>query len=319
MKSVPISPSFHALMHAINADKEGKPLSPLPPSSHLHPSSSSPHAGSASPTFSSFLSARSPLSSRTFRSPPSAAQPSQSSTLTGMSILKMPPSAASASPTRDADSPSPDGDASVQSSSSPGSPVSSLASLSHPSSSSPHSHRPGPTPPSPRLPPSPIPPSASPPTDPHTPLTSLLPPHSSTLQVRRNSTGGSGITRLLSSFKARTKPSLTSAAPLSAFKVKKPQSAEASDASGGSSCHQCKSRRGWGDLTYCTSSLNKKNKNAVCRKKYCTHWSAPAHRPHLHRCVPPSACTDCWGCDGVALWGVQSAEVLQGEPRAGVE
>jgi hypothetical protein len=29
---------------------------------------------------------------------------------------------------------------------------------------------------------------------------------------------------------------------------------------GGSSCHQCKSRRNYNDLTYCTSSLNKKNK-----------------------------------------------------------
>jgi len=34
---------------------------------------------------------------------------------------------------------------------------------------------------------------------------------------------------------------------------------------------QCKSRRSYGDLTYCTSSLHKKNKNAVCRKKYCEH------------------------------------------------
>jgi hypothetical protein len=44
------------------------------------------------------------------------------------------------------------------------------------------------------------------------------------------------------------------------------------DGAGGSSCHQCKSRRSAGDLTYCSASLNKKNKNAVCRKKYCEHW-----------------------------------------------
>lgn len=35
---------------------------------------------------------------------------------------------------------------------------------------------------------------------------------------------------------------------------------------GGSSCHQCKSRRNYVALTYCTSNLDKKNKK--CRKKY---------------------------------------------------
>lgn len=35
---------------------------------------------------------------------------------------------------------------------------------------------------------------------------------------------------------------------------------------GGSSCHQCKSRRNFVALTYCTSNLDKKNKK--CRKKY---------------------------------------------------
>jgi len=38
---------------------------------------------------------------------------------------------------------------------------------------------------------------------------------------------------------------------------------------GGSSCHQCKSRRNCSDLTYCTSNLDKKKKK--CRKKYCEH------------------------------------------------
>jgi len=38
---------------------------------------------------------------------------------------------------------------------------------------------------------------------------------------------------------------------------------------GGSSCHQCKSRRMFQDLTYCTSSLE--NKKKTCRKKYCEH------------------------------------------------
>ncbi len=51
---------------------------------------------------------------------------------------------------------------------------------------------------------------------------------------------------------------------------------------GGSSCHQCKSRRSFTDLTYCTSSLNKKtNKANVCRKKYCDHcltWACPSCR-----------------------------------------
>ena len=38
---------------------------------------------------------------------------------------------------------------------------------------------------------------------------------------------------------------------------------------GGSSCHQCKSRRNDSALTYCTSNLDKKNKR--CRKKFCGH------------------------------------------------
>jgi hypothetical protein len=38
---------------------------------------------------------------------------------------------------------------------------------------------------------------------------------------------------------------------------------------GGSSCHQCKSRRNFTALTYCTSTLDKKNKK--CRKKFCGH------------------------------------------------
>mmetsp|Transcript_17571 Transcript_17571/g.42885 ORF Transcript_17571/g.42885 Transcript_17571/m.42885 type:complete len:239 (-) Transcript_17571:592-1308(-) len=41
------------------------------------------------------------------------------------------------------------------------------------------------------------------------------------------------------------------------------------DQQGGSSCHQCKSRRNCTDLTYCTSNLDKKKKK--CRKKYCEH------------------------------------------------
>jgi len=42
------------------------------------------------------------------------------------------------------------------------------------------------------------------------------------------------------------------------------------EAQGGSSCHQCKSRRNCSDLTYCTSNLDKKKKQK-CRKKYCEH------------------------------------------------
>jgi Zinc-finger domain of monoamine-oxidase A repressor R1 len=38
---------------------------------------------------------------------------------------------------------------------------------------------------------------------------------------------------------------------------------------GGSSCHQCKSRRNFSALTYCTGNLDRKNKN--CRKKFCEH------------------------------------------------
>lgn len=39
---------------------------------------------------------------------------------------------------------------------------------------------------------------------------------------------------------------------------------------GGSSCHQCKSRRSFRDLTYCTSNLDN-SKKKTCRKKYCEH------------------------------------------------
>lgn len=51
---------------------------------------------------------------------------------------------------------------------------------------------------------------------------------------------------------------------------------------GGSSCHQCKSRRAWNDLTYCTSSLNKKNKNAICRKKFCEHCLKKFYRENAY-------------------------------------
>lgn len=46
---------------------------------------------------------------------------------------------------------------------------------------------------------------------------------------------------------------------------------DSEDSSGkaGSSCHQCKSRRNLVALTYCTSTLDKKNKK--CRKKFCGH------------------------------------------------
>lgn len=45
--------------------------------------------------------------------------------------------------------------------------------------------------------------------------------------------------------------------------------AAAADGKGGSSCHQCKSRRNYNALTYCTASLDKKSKK--CRKKFCGH------------------------------------------------
>mmetsp|Transcript_19208 Transcript_19208/g.34309 ORF Transcript_19208/g.34309 Transcript_19208/m.34309 type:complete len:284 (+) Transcript_19208:315-1166(+) len=52
---------------------------------------------------------------------------------------------------------------------------------------------------------------------------------------------------------------------------------------GGSSCHQCKSRRLFEDLTYCTSSLDQ-NKKKTCRKKYCNHCLNKFYdEPH----VPP--------------------------------
>eukprot|EP00954_Amorphochlora_amoebiformis_P022416 1353189-Amorphochlora_amoeboformis.AAC.2 len=49
---------------------------------------------------------------------------------------------------------------------------------------------------------------------------------------------------------------------------------------GGSSCHQCKSRRLFEDLTYCTSSLDSKKK--TCRKKYCEHCLRKFYNePHI--------------------------------------
>lgn len=47
------------------------------------------------------------------------------------------------------------------------------------------------------------------------------------------------------------------------------KSQQSAPSQGGSSCHQCKSRRNCSDLTYCTSFLD--NKKKKCRKKYCEH------------------------------------------------
>ena len=76
------------------------------------------------------------------------------------------------------------------------------------------------------------------------------------------------------------------------------QAKKKSESAGGSSCHQCKSRRNYGDLTYCTSSLNKKNKNAVCRKKYCEHclkkfYREPALPPSLTGTAVMWKCPSC--------------------------
>lgn len=63
---------------------------------------------------------------------------------------------------------------------------------------------------------------------------------------------------------------------------------------GGSSCHQCKSRRAYGDLTYCTSSSNKKsaNKSNACRKKYCDHCLKKFYRE-----LPvPASSNQSWAC-----------------------
>jgi len=59
---------------------------------------------------------------------------------------------------------------------------------------------------------------------------------------------------------------------------------------GGSSCHQCKSRRNFTALTYCTSNLDKKNKK--CRKKFCGHCLKKFYKE------TPQAIADkaCWRC-----------------------
>ena len=290
MNSIPISPGLHALLNAA-ASESALISSPLPAASNA--------ATRSSPLLTSISTSSHFLSALHLRSPPSSAPQSSGHTVTGMSILKMPPAVSAQSPTAasasTASSPSPtshpespeqegDTDSSLPFASparhSPDSPLSSLASASSTHSSTPSAQLQSAFFSSPTTAPTSSSTALHTPHINHSPLTSLLQPHSSTLQVRRNSTGGSGITKLLSSFKRTTKATttLTTAASSSLFKKKltaasplTASSSAASDSAGGSSCHQCKSRRNYGDLSYCSSSLNKKNKNAVCRKKYCDH------------------------------------------------
>ena len=326
MNSVPISPGLHALLNAAASDAIS---SPLPSASHSH---SSGYASHSSPLLSSISTSSHFLSALHLRSPPStASSPSSAAagTVTGMSILKMPPAVTSTSPSPTAasasastvSSPSPsshpdspeqqegDVDSSLPSSSpgapdapdAPDSPLSSLASASSAHSSTPSAQLQSAFFPSPPTAPTSLSYGLHAPHVSHSPLTSLLQPHSSTLQVRRNSTGGSGITKLLSTFKrtAKATTTLTSASSSSLFKKKltaassltSSSSAASSDSAGGSSCHQCKSRRNYGDLSYCSSSLNKKNKNAVCRKKYCEHCLKKFYRES-----PITANGQVWKC-----------------------
>jgi len=67
---------------------------------------------------------------------------------------------------------------------------------------------------------------------------------------------------------------------------------------GGSSCHQCKSRRSDNDLTYCTASLSKKNKNAICRKKFCSNWSVADAQGRKFALVYSDG-----GCDAACMHG----------------
>jgi hypothetical protein len=55
------------------------------------------------------------------------------------------------------------------------------------------------------------------------------------------------------------------------------------DKGGGSSCHQCKSRRSLNALTFCTSALDRKNKK--CRKKYCHQCLKKFYKEN-----PPAVC-----------------------------
>lgn len=68
---------------------------------------------------------------------------------------------------------------------------------------------------------------------------------------------------------------------------------------GGSSCHQCKSRRNSQDLTYCTSSLKKKNKGAQCRKKYCDHCLTKFYKDKVEKPQPAGTDWRCPSCRGL--------------------
>uniref|UniRef100_A0A7S2TPP0 Zinc-finger domain-containing protein n=2 Tax=Lotharella oceanica TaxID=641309 RepID=A0A7S2TPP0_9EUKA len=94
---------------------------------------------------------------------------------------------------------------------------------------------------------------------------------------------------------------------------------------GGSSCHQCKSRRMFQDLTYCTSSLE--NKKKTCRKKYCEHCltkfynEPPLSRRDKARWVCPSCrriccCAACRRKELKQGGGAASARCTSAAPRS---
>lgn len=100
-------------------------------------------------------------------------------------------------------------------------------------------------------------------------------------------------------------------------KPAEPQSA------GGSSCHQCKSRRLFNDLTYCTGNLDKKKKN--CRKKYCEHClkkfykEDPVDIPDMKEWVCPScrklcSCAACRRRENKLLEGKNGSPNLKSMP-----
>lgn len=72
---------------------------------------------------------------------------------------------------------------------------------------------------------------------------------------------------------------------------------ESSTSAGGSSCHQCKSRRNCQDLTYCTSNLKKKSKGAQCRKKYCDHCLTKFYKDVIS--LPDGPDWKCPSCRGL--------------------
>lgn len=125
----------------------------------------------------------------------------------------------------------------------------------------------------------------------------FIPPQSSDRPIKRpkiiNNKPNNGMPRppKMSSDKPKKKKSLSpkmsgASGTLGEGKVKK-------KGKGGSSCHQCKSRRNFTALTYCTSNLDNKKKN--CRKKFCEHCLKKFYKESPHS-IPDKTNWRCPSC-----------------------